>query len=463
MLLPALTLAGVLTAAPLTLPQLIERARANDHRVKDSEAQLRFLKGKYDEARWAWVPRIETTVMVAGPIPEARNNGVGGPPLTEASYTGDLNLGNMGIMLRAEAQGVLPIYTFGKLDALKELGARGVDLGLALKVRAQDEAEFQVAQAYFGLQLARAANKTLVETAERLAEAEKTVRRLREADSEQVTQMDVYKVEFFARQVKAREGQAASGERLALESLKLLTATDAKDSLEVVDDALREPFGVLPPIEAWLAQAEQQRPEVRAITAGIALREQEVLIRERMYFPDFGIAGFARAVYTSSATPQTDPFANDPYNQLVAGIGLVGRYTWDFPIKAAQLEQARAEHERLLHQRSLLMGGIRLEVAKAHGELADALIRAQHQTEAEKAARRWAQSAFAAFDLGTTDTKETVDSFTALATASGEKAKAWYDVALGLQAARKAVGGPVSLVGTAPEQKPPSPALIPKP
>jgi multidrug efflux system outer membrane protein len=457
--LTLVALASSVAAEPLTLDQLITQARTHDHRVQEAGAELRVLKGKYQEARWAWFPRIESTIAIAGPTPEARNNGVGGPPTTEATYMYDLNFGQPGVMFRAEAQGVLPIYTFGKLDALQLLGAKGVEVGQALKERAQDEAELQVAQAYFGYQLAREGRKILDDTLQRLNDAGATIERLRKADSDQVTQMDVYKLEFYKKQVQARLGQTDTGQLLALAAIKLLTATDSTATVDIVEEDLPEPQGALPPVEAMIEESQRNRPEVRAITAGIAAREQEVLIRQRMFLPDFGIAGFARFMYTSSATRQVSPFANDPYNDLSAGLALVGRYTWDFPIKSAQLEQSRAELEKLEHQRDLLMGGIRLEVQKTWGDLADALLRAQTQSDAEKSARRWATSAFTAFDLGTTDTRETIDSFTALAQSSGEKSRAWHDVQVGLRALQKAVGARVQLIAPTAAKPLPAPLL----
>src|SRR5689334_22024255 len=70
---------------PLTLDQIIERVRQSDLRVQEADAQLRVYRGKYSEARWAWVPRIESTILVAGPTPEARNDGLGGPPTTKST------------------------------------------------------------------------------------------------------------------------------------------------------------------------------------------------------------------------------------------------------------------------------------------------------------------------------------------------------------------------------------------
>lgn len=465
MVLRLLSLAVCLSSAlsvaePWTLAKLIERSRSNDGRVKEAESQLRVLRGKYQEARWAWFPRIESTIAVAGPTPEARNDGLGGPPLTAATYMYDLNFGQPGVMLRAEAQGVLPIYTFGKLDALEQLGAKGVEVGQALQVRAQDEAELQTAQAYWGLQLARAGQKALAETLQRMGDAESTIKRLREAQSDQVTQMDVYKVEFYRQQALSRAGQAKAGEAFALSALRLLTSVP-NGTFEVVEQEIPEPSGLVPPPDALVARAALARPEIRAIDAGLAVRDREVFIRERMFLPDFGIAGFARWMWTTSATRQRSPFAYDPFNDLSAGVALVGRYSWDFPIKSAQLEQARAEYEKLERQRELLVGAIRLEVEKVHADLADALLRSTAQIEAERSARRWATSAFAAFDVGTADTRELVDSFTALAMASVEKGRAWHDVQVGLHSLSKAVGEPVTLLPPSTPAKP-APALAPK-
>src|SRR6478609_8974027 len=76
-----------------TLEGLLQTARENDGRVREADSQLRVLKGKYDEARWAWFPRLELSVLLAGPTPEARNDGLGGPPTTKASLLYDADWG----------------------------------------------------------------------------------------------------------------------------------------------------------------------------------------------------------------------------------------------------------------------------------------------------------------------------------------------------------------------------------
>ncbi len=444
LLLALVLLAAPAGAEPWTLEKLIAAARVNDGRVKSAGADLKVLQGKYDEARWAWFPKVDSTFYLAGPTPEAKNNGVGGPPTTQPTYMYDLNFGQPGVMMGAHAEGVLPIYTWGKLEALEVLAAKGVQVGAALQTRAADEAEQQTTQAYWGLQLARGGRKSLVEALQKLDQATATLKRLREQQSEQVTQMDVYKLDFLRREVEARSGAADSGERLALQALKVLVG--AQGELEVVQEDLPEAGGQPQPVEVYKAMALRNRPEVRAVDAGLAAREREVFIRERMYLPDIGIAGFFNWKWTTSATRQKSPFAYDPYNDLSAGLALAVHQTWDFPSKAAQLDQSRAELEKLEYQRDLLVAAVGLEVEKAHGELSEALSRAGKHTQAERAARRWATSAFAAFDVGTTDTRDVFESFGAWAVASGEKIQAWHDVQVALSSLSKAAGAHIELV-----------------
>ncbi len=452
---------AVVAAEPLTLPMLIERARANDHRVKEAQAQLQVFQAKYQAAKWAWFPAIDSYVAFAGPTPEARNDGLGGPPTTKATLMYDLDFGTPGVMTRAGAQGVMPIFTFGKLDALEEAGKKGVEAGQALKTRAEDEAELQVSQAFYGYCLAQSGARVGKETLQRLDDAKKTLERLRAEESEQVTQMDVYKLDYYRGLVQAQVVAAENGGRFALAAIRLLIAAKPDEALEIVEETLDGNEGALPPLDSVVALAQQQRPELKAIAAGLAAREQEVLIRERMFYPDLGIAGFFRWAWTTNTTRQLSPFANDPFNDLSAGLFLVASYKWDFPQKSAQLAESRAELHKLQHQRDLLAAGVRMELEKAWGDAQAGLARSEKLAQAERDARRWATAAFTAFDIGTGDTRELVDAFTAYATSSLQHAQADYDVKIGLRMLARAAGTRVELLPAPAPVKPPGPGLAP--
>jgi outer membrane protein TolC len=419
----------------------VERARATDARVEEATAELRKFQALHQQARWAWFPKFEITVGVGGPVPEARIDEAGN--LTEASRKGDLNFGRMGVTVFSTGNAVLPLYTFGKLSALEKAGSQGPIVGAALRERARAEAGFQAAQAYFGYQLARSGLQQIEEVSKRLEDAAERIDALLKEDSPQVSQVDTYKVRFFRQLVEARKAQAQQGRQFALAAIGLLANAAPGEPVDVVEEDLALEEDVEPPsLERALELAEGHRPELTAITAGIAAREAEVFIRERSYYPDLGLAGFYDVRYTSSATRQTNPFAFDRFNDRVVGLGLVMRGTFDIPIKDAQLEQAHAELDKLRAQEKQLRAGIRLEVTKAHGDLVSAWTRAKAFGEAEKNARRWVTAAFAAFDLGTGETRDLVDAFTAYAQASGDRGQSWHDVRVGMAALTRVTGTP---------------------
>ena len=426
---------------PITLAQLVARARTQDARVAEASAELRKFQALYDQARWAWFPRFEITLGAGGPVPEARNNGLGGPPTTEASLEGDWNFGKVGVTVFSTGNAVLPLYTFGKLSALEKAGEQGPKVGAALRERVRAEAGFQAAQAYYGYQLARAGLKQLEDVSKRLKDAGDKIDALLKEDSDQVTKLDTYKLGYFRHLVESQRATAVQGEQFALTAIRLLASAGPDEQVEVMEEDLPLQGDVnVPDLETSLKQANERRPELKAIAAGIIAREQEVIIRERSYYPDLGLAGYYDVRWTSSATRQRSPFAYDPFNDRTAGLGLVIRGTFDIPIKDAQLEQARAELDKLHAQELTLKAGIQLEVTQVQSQLAASYARAKSFTEAEKNAKRWATAAYAAFDLGTGDTRELVDAFTALAQASAERGKSWHDVRVGLASLARVTG-----------------------
>lgn len=426
---------------PLTLAQLVERARTQDARVAEATAELRKFQALYMQAKWAWFPKFEITLGVGGPIPEARNNGLGGPPTTKASLEGDWDFGHVGVTVFSTGNAVLPLFTFGKFAALEKAGAQGPIVGGALRERVRAEAGFQAAQAYYGYQLARSGLRQLEDVSKRLKDAGERIDTLLKEDSDQVSKVDTYKLGYFRELVESQRASARQGEQFALAAIRLLANAGPDEKVEVVAEELPLQDEVrIPDLETMLKRASERRPELKAVAAGIIAREQEVFIRERSYYPDLGLAGFYDIRWTSSATRQRSPFAYDPYNERTLGLGLVVRGTFDIPVKDAQLEQAHAELDKLHAQEQTLKAGIQLEVTQVHGQLVAAYARARSLTEAERNARRWSTAAYAAFDLGTGDTRELVDAFSALAQASAERGKSWHDVRVGLASLARVTG-----------------------
>ena len=442
---------ALLLAAPLTLHDLQELARKNDPRAQQAVAQLENAQGKRDEANWAWFPNFATTAYVAGPTPEHRLIGPDGgdknanptdPAQLTPGSTGSWFDGQLGVVAHVDVQGVLPIWTFGKLTAGKEAGKHLVLATESLLQRVRDQAAFDTARAYWGYQTARNADASSQKIRDRLADAKKTAAQLLQEKSAQLGKSDSLKLDYLAEEIEAQHAKAVKGRDLALTALHLLIGAQPQEQLEIAQQDLPD-APAAPNADEVLRRALERRPETRAAAEGVAARQALVDLARARFYPDLGIAFGARFTDTTNASNPSDPFINNPYHESSAYVALGLQGTFDVPQKLARLHQAEAD----LHEAMALQAGaqqlIRLEVQQALGDLAEAGQRWQRYVNQTNIGKQLATQASVAFDSGLGDARDLLEGTLLFARADGERLGALYDAQVALAALEKAAGGPL--------------------
>ena len=425
-----------------TFAEIQAHARTDDLRILAADSELRSLQAQYQQAAWAWFPKLETFITVAGPMPEAQT-APGSVPyenVTPGSTMYSFRTGKVGVLVGAQTTATVPIFTFGKLTALKEAAEQGVVVGEQLRERTRAEVAYQCAEAWYGYQLARTVEGNLDDSSKQLDDAKKRVHEMLRADSTQVSKLDAYKLDFFENLLATQKTSARRGRELALAALRILAGVSDSAPFFVVDEDLADPKFELKSPERYVTAALRARPEVKLAAAGVAARDREVFIRERSFLPDFFLGGTASAYYTNSAQVVTNPFYYDRYNQFEAGIGLGARLTFDLPVKLSQLDQAEADRDKTAAERDLMTKSIGLEVKQTVGELHESLIRLNRFGDSERTARRWLTGAFADFEVGLSDTRELIEALAAKSYAGGERLRALHDSLLAIAALQRAVG-----------------------
>jgi outer membrane protein TolC len=439
---------ALLLLAPLTLRDLQDLARKNDPRAQQAVAQMENAQGKRSEAEWAWFPNFATTAYVAGPTPEHKL--VGGDndpnPAVPADLTpgsrGSWFAGELGVVAHVDVQGVLPLWTFGKLTAGKEAGRHYVKVTEALLQRARDQAAFDTARAYWGFQTARDADAAAQKIRGRLADAQKTAAQLLADKSNQIGKADALKLDYLAEEIEAQHAKAVKSRDLAITGLRLLVGVQPNEQLDIVQQSLPD-APAAPNADEVLRRALERRPETRAATEGVAARQALVdLARARLY-PDLGIAFGARFTETTNASSPSDPFVNNPYHESSAYVALGLQGTFDVPQKLARLRQAEAD----LHEAMALQLGaqqlVRLEVQQALGDLVEAGQRWQRYVKQAAIGRQLATQASVAFDSGLGEARELLEDTLLFARADGERLGALFDAQVAWAALEKAAGGPL--------------------
>lgn len=431
----------------LTLRELQERARKNDPRAMQAVAQLENARGKRDEASWAFFPNFQTTAYVAGPTPERRlvdeaANATDPGNLTGGSKAGWLH-GQQGIVLHADVQAILPIWTFGKLSAGKSAAGHLVTATEALLQRARDQAAYDVARAYWGYQTARNADASVQKIRDRLAEARQTAQKLLKERSEQLSRSDAMKLDYLAEEIEAQHASALKNRDLALTGLRLLIGAQPGEQLNVAQqdlpDAPRQPEA-----EPLLQRALEKRPETRAAGEAIAARQALVDLARARLWPDLGLVGGVRYTETTNASNPSSPFVFNPYHEASAYVALGLQGTFDIPQKLARLRQAQAD---LMEAAAIYAGAqqlVRLEVQQALGDLAEARVRVERYGKETQIGKQLSTQAGVAFDSGLGDARELLEGTLLYARADGERLKALYDAQLAWAALEKAAGGELS-------------------
>ena len=418
--------------AALDLETVVDRARRADLRVQAARHGVGVYEAMLREAKWAWFPAFETTVLFGGPVPEARTKPGATNPLdvTEASLEGDLNLGRIGVLARARIDAAIPLWTFGKLEGYEAAMAHLVDLGQAEVERARDGAGYEAAQAYWSYQAAREATAALEEARRRATEARAQVQSLLDEGSDQATVEDRLKTDLLLRHIEGALARTRSLERTAASAVRLLAGYDPEAQVPIAEERLSLPPPPSSDLPHLVEAARLRRPGLRAVAAGIAARMEEVNIRRAMFYPDFLIAGFGEFSWSDATTDQRNPFVYDPYNYSTGGGGLMMRATFDLPKKAAQVDRVQSEVRRLEAQRALLDKAVALEVEAAYRDLMAARDEASRLEEAARTARQWVIAAMSNFEIGIGEVRDVLEPIAALAATEGARAKAVLDARL---------------------------------
>lgn len=429
---PAGAQTGAHAGAPrrvlLSLPQALELAAQNHPNMGVARAKLLQVRAQLDEARYAPFSQFRMTGGVAL-APTLRGNNVFSPN-TDVSLTSSL-----GVAWRATVDGVVPLWTFGKISNLREAASANVEVNRASLERERDALQVDVRRAYFGLQLAR-------ESAELLGDArgeiEKARRRLEESiERDEGDPIDLLKLQTYVSELEVREAEAGRYVAVALAGLRFLTGVPGAD---ITSSSLQAPKHQLGHVTRYLTAARLYRPELAMARAGIAARTAQVHLARAQLFPDIGLGLSLGVSAAPEVANQINPFANDPGNYVTYGAALVFQWKLDVLPQAARIRFAEAQLEEVRAQARLALGGAASEVEIAHAEAADWQKRAAAYKKAMSYAKQWLVRVQQGIDVGTIEEKELLEPAKAYALQRFNYLNATMELALALSRLAKATG-----------------------
>jgi len=387
-----------------TLAECLALADRNFPNLWAARARLAYVHAQLDEA--TWTPWFQWSAQSAFGVAPALTGTVIYPQSTlySRNITG---LGGLQPFLAFGISGVVPLYTFGKIDSAREAAQASVRVSEWDMEKARQALHLDVRRAYYGLQLARDARDVVADALDRLDKAIRGIKEKIAKGDTSVSDVDELRLEAFRQEVSAQALQAPKGETYALAALRFLTGVET--GFDVPDEPLRRPERRLASIAQYLEAARILRPDVNMARAGIVARRALVAYNRAKLFPDFGLGLGADFVSTPSATPQNNLFANDPFNHFIYTFGFGLKWSLDLLPQAARMEQAESQLDEARALERLAFSNAVYEVEKAYADAVEANGREEAWDKAERIAKQWISTVQDSVDIGSGDERTLLD------------------------------------------------------
>jgi len=401
--------------AVLTLDDCVRMALKAPPELGEAQSDIDLATSKLNEAKSYRYPKLELTTLV-GPAPIAYKSAITPTIKTDESL---FSINALTWFTSADATIIQPLYTFGKISENMKAATHGIEVDRSRKEQRANEIVQKVHEYHNGLLLAREMKELVLEVKEILTSAREKARKLLDQGSATVDEMDLYKLDAFSGEATKYLEEAKKGEALALAALRARMGMSVDAPLEIAPQRLVLVDVEIPPLETYLENARRRRPEFHQIAEGLKARAALVEAAKANYYPDIFLGGLFSWAYSDERDRIQNPYINDSFNHLNAGIALGARWKLDFGITGAKVAGERAQYNRLLSTREFADANIPLQVKKYYLDLIEARNSAIATRDAYLNAKKWAITAIANFDFGMGPAK---DIFEAVQAYSGMRA-----------------------------------------
>jgi outer membrane protein len=432
-------------AKKLTLPELLELARAASPGLQASAAATEAMEAQVSEARRNWLPQGDLLSILA-PSPEvhcADENGL--PSITNCiqTSTGEANLGHVAwtrVFTRTEVRLIQPVWDFGKISAGVAAAKAGVGVAQERQAGARADVEQNVRRAYWGMKLARDVLDMLDQGLGYVDDGQKKLEKDLEAGTGTASVTDKLRIRTVRAEVDARTLEAKRGQNLARDGLRVLLGAPATEDLDVDDD----PFLPLEirehPVSYYEDLARYNRPEARLLDYAVKAKSALADLERRRAYPDVVLIGTASLAYAQEVDDPQNAFLSHYFNSRSLGLAAAVRMQLDLGPKLARAARMSAEATEISFRRSEALGGIALEVRKAYGEMSEAGERVKAVQKGEKAAKSWISAVAQNFAVGLAEARDLTDALVAYFNMRYRYLQAVFDYNIAVAALTRATG-----------------------
>lgn len=397
----------------LSLKKCEELAFKNNQKIQDAQLSLKVSEAKRIQASHAKIlPKFQVrNVWGPSPIAEGELDPTGGYVISEdvtTSIPEDLRY-----FTQVDLDLIQPIYTFGKLNGLSTAAEFGVEAGQAGLEKSKEDVRLEVRRLYWALLLGRELLAVIEDTRKEMNQAESKIQELLDEGAEEVSQIDLFKLQIAQYEVNKRNRETLDKIELTKSALRITLGLSENTDYDIETEYLDPLETDLDSLSVYTATALQNRPELAQLRAGVGARRALVGVSKSDYYPQFFLGGQIKYNFAKDRFDPKGHFIYNPTNFFRPGIVVGLNWNLNFVQTRDKIRLAQAEYTKLSQKEEPLISGIKLEVKKAYLEVTQAGTNFRESRKALRASDNWLRSESMAWDIGVGEVKDLIDAFKA--------------------------------------------------
>ncbi len=408
----------------LDLKQCVGMALQNNPQIISSSHDVEISQAKLREAHPQGIPVLHYEHKIA-PVPGDIDN-MGG-----SFFSGDISIFNE---FKVEAGS--PITTFGKIKTAQELAQIGVDASWFQKDKTQSEIVFKIYQIYQGIILARELISLGNQANDTLAKKIDNMR-----DDKTPDQIGILKLKMALFEVQRKMEEAREKEQLAVSALKVQLGLEHDVDLNIKSSSLAAVSYKLRPLDYYLEEALEHRPEYKLLAQGVAAKEKKLKIEKLNYVPNFGVGGFVDIGRAPGITGGSDENNNtNPFNFTKAGVGFQLKGDFDYVKTSSRIKQSQADLLKTIYDKRAAVRGLQLDIEQTYLDIKSARNLLNAVEEAKKNARQMVFLTKSNLDIGLGEKKDYLDAVQSYLVFQGRELESIYNYNVAVYELKKKTG-----------------------
>lgn len=407
-----------------TLDEVVKKSVELSPMVTSSEFTLEQAEALYEKAkRSAILPKIDLNVF-GGMVPDSPDNS--GPDFNFPD-TGQFEIRSWGPFFRLQLEALQPIYTFGKIKNLQDAAKSGVEAGKEEIKKTTNEIILQAYRAYYTLANLHSYLEFITELQDRADKAQEIVSQKIKKNSTEVTDIDLMRIEVFQAETQRRKIEILHNVDFLKMTIKILMGLPRHFDIDIADKKIRMDDISVEPVEEFLKQAKDHRPEMKQLEYLVKAKDSLRLEKKSQLFPSVGLGAEYRYGFAPGREKIRNPFLVNNFNMYSIGAAVFLTQSLSFHVMDSDLKRARADHEKAKADLQAGFQGIEFQIRRAHKEVMAKSESFEHSKQAFKKVRSWVLATTLNFGVGVVPPKELVEAFVAYSQVKNDYLGTLYD------------------------------------